>query len=266
VSRRGCPSVMDKRIRDRRRSVNRQRGRRRAWLILPLILVVLAGVLFVWLRSSSVFAVTTITANVTERVSREDISAATRPALGVSLLTLSTGPIEEALSQLPYVRSVEVYRGFPNTLEVRLVEYEPVARLKAADGQVWLVSEDGRALERITPPRGYSLPLVVPANPITCAPGKTVSGEIVAALPVVSLLVTEGIGERLPDVKQVAVSAAGEITVSLADQSELRLGQPDELERKLMVAGDIVQQSLRDGRQLEYLDVSVPERVAVKAK
>jgi len=46
---------------------------------------------------------------------------------------------------------------------------------------------------------------------------------------------------------------------------ELRLGEPYGLERKLMVAKDIFQQYLRDGRQIEYMDLSMPERVAVRA-
>lgn len=257
---------MDERIRDRRRSVGRQRGRRRAWFVVPLLLLVIAAILFVWLRSSSVFAVRAITATATERVTEEDISAATAPALGVSLLKLSTGPIEKALLALPYVRSAEVYRGFPHTLEVRLVEYQPVARLQTPEGQIWLVSEDGRALERITPPRGYSLPLVVPANPTSPVAGDTVSEAIVAALPVVTLLMSPDAGGDVPDAKQVMVAAAGEVTVVLADGSELRLGRPTELEQKLMVAGDIFQQCLRNNKPVEYVDVSVPSRPAVKPK
>ncbi len=257
---------MDERIRDRRRLVSRQRGRRRAWLVVPLVLLVMAAVLFVWLRSSSVFAVKAITATVTERVSEEDISAATASALGVNLLKLSTAPIEKALLALPYVRSAEVYRGFPHTLEVQLVEYQPVARMQTPDGQMWLVSEDGRALERITPPRGYSLPLVVPVNPTSPVAGSMVSEEIVAALPVVTLLMSKNVGDNMPDAKRVLVASAGEVTVALADGSELRLGPPTELEQKLMVAGEIFQQCLRDGKQLDYVDVSVPSRPAVKPK
>jgi cell division protein FtsQ len=257
---------MNDRIRDRRRSVNQKRGRRRAIPIIALILVVAATGSYLWLRSSSVFAVKTITATATERISQKDIAAATASALGVNLLQLSTGRIEEALSALPYVRSADVHRAFPNALEIQLEEYVPLARVQASEGNVWLVSEDGRALERITPPRGYSLPLVIPAASLTLTAGGEVPAEIVAALPVVSQLVTDDIAEKLPDVKQIEVSAAGEVALTLADGSQLRLGRPVNLERKLMVAVDIFQQCLRDNKQVEYVDVSVPERAAVKAK
>ena len=69
--------------------------------------------------------------------------------MGVSLLRVSTGEVKKALAALPYVRSVDVYRVFPNTLEIELVEYEPLARVQASEGNVWLVSDDGRVLERV---------------------------------------------------------------------------------------------------------------------
>lgn len=257
---------MDDRIRDRRRSVRQQRGRRRAVPIVLLIVVVAAAGAFLWLRSSSVFAVKSVTATATERVTRQDIIDATTEAMGVSLLRVSTGAIEEALSTLPYVRSADVYRSFPNTLEVQVVEYEPLARVQASEGSVWLVSEDGRVLERVAPPRGYSLPLVMPATALSLTAGVRVPAEIVGALPVVSALVTGGMAEELPDVKQVDVSSAGEVALTLADGSELRLGTPTDLDRKLRAYASIIQDCLKVGKQVEYVDVSVPERAAVKVK
>jgi cell division protein FtsQ len=257
---------MDDRIRDRRRSVNQQRGRRRAIPIAILILVIVAAGLFLWLRSSSVFAVKIITATATEHVGKDEIAQAASPALGVSLLRVSTGAIEDALGALPYVRSADVYRDFPSTLEIRVREYEPMARVQASPGDLWLVSDDGRVLEKVTPPRGYSLPLVIPATSLTLGPGGQLPEEVVAALPVVGLLEEGDLTADLPDVKQVDVTAAGEVGLTLADNTQLRLGRPVELERKLKVAADIFKQNLKAGKQLEYVDVSVPERVAVKAR
>jgi cell division protein FtsQ len=257
---------MDDRIRDRRRSVRQGRGRRRAIPIIVLIILVAAGGTFLWLRSSSVFAVKTVTATATERITREDIAGATAPAVGVSLLRVSTGEVKKALAALPYVRSVEVYRDFPNTLEIELVEYEPLARVQASEGNVWLVSDDGRVLERVTPPRGYSLPLVIPAMSITLELGTQAPGEIIAALPVVRELLSGDVADKLPDVKQVDVNAAGEVGLTLADGSQLRLGTTDDLEQKLNAAVDAIERYVKDGKQWEYVDVSVPTRPAVKPK
>jgi cell division protein FtsQ len=257
---------MDKRIRDRRRSVNRDRGRRRAGLALIFVLVLIAAVLFFWLRSSDVFAVKQVTVTTPQRVTEEEISRVTAEAVGVSLLSLSIAPIKKALLTLSYVQSVEVYRRFPNTLDVRLVEYEPVARLRAENGTIWLVAEDGRALEKATPPRGSALPLVVPALAVSPVAGEELPDVIVNALSVAALLQNEEIGGKLPAVQQITISSGGTVALALKGGTELRLGDTTGLEHKFTVAIAIIQQCSRDKKQMEYVDVTVPERVAVKPK
>lgn len=258
---------MDERMRDRRRSVSRQRGRRRGSVACVAVLVLVGVALFLWLRSSDVFAVTRITATATQYVTQEELAEVASTALGVSLLKLSTGEIERALRELPYVRSAQVYRGFPNTLEVRVEEYRPVARLKSSsENTLWLVAEDGRVLEEVKPPRGLNLPLIVSSAAVAPQLGKAVPGVVANALPIVTLLREGGMGSGLPAVQQIAVSAAGDLVLGLDSGTELRLGEPSQLEQKLMVAADIIERYLRDDRQVEYVDVTSPLRVAVKAK
>jgi len=256
---------MDERIRDRRRSVMRQRGRHRAAFFLVAVLLLAAAGLFLWLRSSDVFAVERVTATVTQHVGRDQIAALVSPALGVSLLRLSVGSIKESLSGLAYVRSVEVYRRFPDTLDIRLVEYEPFARLKTEDGAVWLVAEDGRVLEKVRPPRGAGLPLVVYDGSLTLEAGETLPTTVVTALPAVALTESADFREDLGPVERTVVSAAGTVVLVLQGGVELRLGEPAGLDYKLTVAKDIFNQYLMDGRRIEYIDLSVPERVAVRA-
>lgn len=256
---------MNEKMRDRRRSVARERGRRRAGLVFVAVLVIAAVGLFLWLRSSDVFAVERVTATVTEHVGQEQIAVLAEQALGVSLLRLSTDSIREDLLGLAYVRSVEVHRRFPDTLDIRLVEYEPFARLKDQDGRVWLVADDGRVLESVRPPRGVGLPLVVYEGSLTPAVGETLPDAIVASLPAVTLAAADDFHKDLAALERIVVSATGTVKLLLKGGTELRLGEPYGLERKLMVAKDIFQQYLRDGRQIEYMDLSMPERVAVRA-
>ena len=60
--------------------------------------------------------------------------------------------------------------------------------------------------------------------------------------------------------------AAGYVTVVFAGEMELRLGEPTELEEKLQVAADILEQYTAAGKTLAYINATVPERVAVKPK
>lgn len=256
---------MDERIRDRRRSIIRQRGRHRAAIVLVAVVLLAAAGLFLWLRSSDVFAVERVTATVTQHVGHDEIAALVSPALGVNLLRLSVGSIRESLAALAYVRSVEVHRRFPDTLDIRLVEYEPFARLKTNEGGVWLVADDGRVLEKVRPPRGAGLPLVVYDGSLTVEAGETLPSAIVTALPAVELTTSADFREHLGPVERTVVSAAGTVVLVLQGGVELRLGEPAGLEYKLTVAKDIFNRYLTDGRRIEYIDLSVPERVAVRA-
>ena len=256
---------MDRKVKERRRLVSRERGRRRAGLIFLGVIVLAAAALFLWLRSSDVFAVEQITAPATRHVTQEQIADAVESARGVSLLKVSTGDVEEALRGLPYVRTVHVYRSFPHGLEVRLEEYDPVARLEASDGETWLMAENGRLLEKSGAEAG-SLPLVVTAAEVTALAGGTVPQTVLAALPVAVMLTGSEAVAGLPAVEQILVAAGGEVTVRLEDGAELRLGVPIDLKHKMTVAIGIIQEYLRDGKALEYVDASAADRVAVKAQ
>jgi cell division septal protein FtsQ len=257
---------MNEKIRGRRRSVRRERGRRRRTLAVLVILVLCVVALYVWLRSSDVFAVERITATGAERVTKGQIARATTEAVGVSLLSLSTGAIEEALLALPYVQSVEVHRCFPNTLEIDLAEYEPVARLQAEGGEIWLVSDGGRVLQGTDAAQFPELPLLVADGSLLARAGEQVPTVVADVLPLAVLLQTDEIRAQLPGLTRIGVSATGCAVLVLEGGGEVRLGDPIGLEQKLRVAVDIVQQCLAEGRQIEYVDASVADRVAVKAK
>lgn len=229
-------------------------------------LVVVATALFVWLRSSDVFAVQTVTANAIERVTAQEISEAVAPARGASLLVLSTGSLEESLEALPYVHSAEVFRVFPNTLELRLVEHRPVARIDTATDGIWLVAEDGTLLEKVRRGGGAGLPLVVAESNVLPVAGAIAPTAIVSALPVALLLEESGPADRLPPADRITVHAGGELVVRLQGGLEIRLGAPTDLEQKLMVSAQLVEQYLRDGRRIDYVDASAADRVAVKAE
>lgn len=254
---------MDKRVRARRRIVGRQRGHRRATLAVVIAFLLVCAALFLWLRASDVFAVKRVTATSTEHVTQEEIYQATVTARGVSLLRLSTGNIEANLSALPYVRSVEVHRRFPDTLEVQLVEYAPVARVRTGSGEVWFVAEDGRVLGKAV---AATLPLVVTAAEISPVPGKNLPAVVAGALSLAQLVVARDAPQALPAIDHIAVSTGGGLMVVFEGGTELRLGEPQELEQKLMVAASIIEQYLRDGKQLLYVDASVPDRVAVNVE
>jgi cell division septal protein FtsQ len=164
------------------------------------------------------------------------------------------------------VRSAEVYRRFPDSLEVELSEYEPVARLLDQSGHVWLIADTGRVLEGADAASFTDLPLMVPDSSFALTPGEQVPDAVASALPLAPLFAIGEVGTRLPALDRMIVSAGGYITVKLIEGLEVRLGEATELSQKLAAAADTLEQCLQNGQVLEYIDVTVPERAAVKPK
>lgn len=254
-------------MRRRRRAVKWERGRGRRTALFLVGFALFCVVAFLVLRSTDVFALKRVMAVGAEQVTREQLVSATAGAMGRSLLSLSTAEIEQALLGLPYVESVAVRRVFPDTLDIRLVECRPVARLRAGQGEeTWLVSDSGRVMENADPALLTDLPLLVPSETLSVVPGEMLPPAIAGVLPLAEYIRSEEVRARMPAVAEIAVSAAGCAALVLEGGGELRLGTPEGLQRKLGIALDIVQQCLTQGRVIEYVDASVSDRVAVKAK
>jgi hypothetical protein len=262
----GSLSPMDDRIRKRRRAVKWERSRGRRTLVFLVLLAVGLTAAFVWSRSSEAFAVKRVSATGAERVTAAQIAAVTAGAVGRNLLALSTGAIEKALRALPYVEYAEVHRAFPDTLEIELTEYQPVARLQDSGGEVWLVSDTGRILAGTQAAHFPDLPLLVPDIGVAVKAGQKVPAAIGEILPLAAFVLSEEVRGRLPGLAQITVSAAGCAALVMEGGGELRLGDPEGVERKLSIALDLVQRCLAEGRLIDYIDASVPGRVAVKAK
>ena len=232
-----------------------------------LALLAIAGVLgFYWLRSSSVFAVSEVSFPVAESVTEAEVRAIVEPVSGVNLLRVSTADLEAGLRTIPYVRSARVYRHFPHGLEIDIEEYVPVARVRASEGTDWLVADDGMVLDEAGA-SSHGLPLLVPEAEVSPQAGVPTVAQVAAAIPLaLSLEDTLLWPASQHPVKQVSVLGSGELTMVLEGGGEIRLGDAGQLEEKLMVALEIIDRYLKEGKKLDYVDARVPTRVVAKAK
>jgi cell division protein FtsQ len=78
----------------------------------------------------------------------------------VSLPFLGAVDVRTKLEALPLVRSAGVRKLFPNEVVINLVERQPYA-LWQKDGELFVVSADGTAIDKLRDQRFASLPLVV---------------------------------------------------------------------------------------------------------
>jgi cell division protein FtsQ len=257
---------MDERIKERRREVGRSRGRRRLAVLVGAVTIVLIAVALVWLGSSDVFAVRYVSVPVGEHVPVGALRTVLAPASGHNLLRISTSDLEEALSAIPWVKAAKVYRRFPDSLEVTLEEHSPVAEVRDPEGVDWLLAEDGTVLEQVDP-TALPLPRIVVEGDIRPRAGGVVPTRVVEGIPLALRLQNGELWavEAMP-VDFISVGAAGDMVVRLAGGGEIRLGDTDDLEEKFTVAHEIIDLYLKEGKELEYVDVTVPSRPVAKAR
>ena len=119
--------------------------------LLPVVLLTAAILLvptavYAWGRSSGSFTVRHVAATGTEVVPARRVTRLLRhDYLGSNLFSVTAKDVARSLASQPYVASVAVDRDFPDTLRVRITEYEP-ALYAYAGGRWYVIGTGGRVI------------------------------------------------------------------------------------------------------------------------
>jgi cell division protein FtsQ len=219
-------------------------------------LALLVGGAYVAARETSLFALRTLDVRGAQPAVVAAVEEALEPLEGSSLVSLSPSDLERRLETLPAVRSAQVDRRFPHTIDVRVVQERPVAVVRLRDAS-WLVAASGRVIEPVQLGALSRLPRIwlddaapVPElGAVLTAEQGARAAQAVAAIPA-------GFPARVQSVR----GNADELLFMLANSTELRLGPSVDVRRKLLVAGAVLEDLRRERVRLAYLDVSLPER------
>ncbi len=247
----------------RRRAMAKAQGRRRLAVLLALVGLLACFLGYRVLRTSSVFAVTSVDVRGGDQVLDLQVQAAVSKAVaGKSLLQVDASRIGQSLAAMPYVRAVHVDRAFPHTLSVSLEMYRPAVFARVGK-TAYLIASDGRVLGTAAKqPR--RVPLVWLPRGSTLLIGKS-SGDanVRAALEVLSS-VPPGFRTQVGPIVRL-VPSAGMVTAVIGSRNiKLRLGTPDQMSVKLAVAARVMRRiGTAQRASIAYLDVSVPSRPAL---
>jgi cell division protein FtsQ len=139
--------TVDPRLARRRREVQEASARRRLrWTIALLLMAVVVGMV-VAVFESSWFAVDSITIEGANRSDVASILATAGVEEGVPIVAVRAGRLEEKLREDPWIAEAQVRVVWPRSIEVSVVEYIPIARVRS--GNTWLVaSTQGAVLAR----------------------------------------------------------------------------------------------------------------------
>jgi len=213
-----------------------------------------AGVLAAYwgARASPLFAVERVRVQGAPPAVAREVRAATGDALGMSLLAIDAGEIEDFVRALPSVAGVSVDRAFPHTLVVRVAAERAVVVARRGHSS-WLVTGSGKAIREIETGTQRELPRLWLTRDIAVSVGQALPASFTPATRALA-----GVHEvRLPRRVKAVRWTGGQLTLVLRRGPELRLGSRTDLLLKLSVAARVF--PLLEAGTL-YLDVSVPER------
>jgi cell division septal protein FtsQ len=194
------------------------------------------------------------------------------------LLALDLARIKRDLELVPAIRSVQVERALPDTLNLVIVERKPVAKvivprprgddsnpfmtiLLDAQGYVMLPVEL-RHRGAAPAQSDDNLPSISGLNPAQLVPGRQVeSGQVRAALELLrEFEMSDMVG--LVDVVRINVSSPAILHVSTGQGNEITFGN-ENLPRQLRRWREIHERAQQFNKSIATLDLSVPNNIPV---
>jgi cell division protein FtsQ len=224
--------------------------------VITLIVVALAGGVYLLARESSLFAVDTIDVRGAPPPVAAQVRAALAPYKGASLVTLDGAGVERRLDALPVVAEARYDRAFPHTLRIFVRPERAVAILRRGPDS-WLVSARGRVISGLERGQRSDLPRIWVGRSISVSPGGTLAGTPARAVAAAAPLSRSPLRSRVATVR----ATSDELTLVLRSGLELWLGDESSLPLKLTVGAKIANAA---GHATGYIDLTVPGRPVSK--
>ena len=270
----GAASVADKRF--RRPDVRPGRGRRLSqrlvrWAGMGLVLGALVGLgalLATRLVGAEFLAVERVTVQGHRRLSEAALDELKGSVRGQSLLLVDLEQLRADALESPWVASVTVRRQFPSTLEVQIVEREPVA-IARLGRQLFLVDGSGVIIAQYGPQHAeFDLPIVDGMASASEPRDGEKSGSMID--PARAQLVGRFMGalaarpELRRSVSQVDVSRDRNVAVLLDGDSTLLYLGDDQFVERLRTYLEIRPTLAERMSDVDYVDLRYGQRVIVK--
>ena len=236
---------------NRRRPRTRSPRRRAVRVAIGVVLLALA-LWFVW--AGPLLAVSTVQVDGVSTLPAEQVREAAGIADGTPLLQVDVDAAEARVAALPQIASVEVTRGWPQSVVITVVERVPVA-VVGEPGRRTLVDAEGVLFDSVTgdPPDGV-VALVVddpgPGDPST-----------MAALTAIRALPRSLLGQ----VDGVAAPSPEDISMALVDGTVVEWGTAEQSPAKASALEALVGQIASGALEpATTIDVTVPEAVVLR--
>jgi cell division septal protein FtsQ len=228
-----------------------------------LILSLSAATLLVWLLSSPMFRISSISlvrdyGSPPPLVDELELASRLSWTYGQSIFRLGTEALAAQLEEEPSVRSAAVETHLDGSLLIRVTHRRPVANWQVGE-QSFLVDETARLLAVGSDP----------ALTLTIRDLETTDAQIGDIVNLTVLKAGYILKENLPllalEPLYITHSGAAGITVTTTDVIEILFGPPESLEAKLVSLKAVLDDAARQGIRVRSVDLRPIERPTYKA-
>lgn len=231
--------------------IRRPGVRRRRWLTVVAVLA-LTGLTGWLLAATPLLAVQEVRVTGTTILSPAQVREVVAVPEQTPLLRVPVDEVADRVRGLAAVARVEVYREWPDTLVVEIVERVPAAAVRDGD-RFTLIDQEGVAFHTVANP-----PAELPVVELT---GTVNEDRAVRAALVVLSALTPPLRAQLTT---LTVAGPASIELSLETGQTVRWGDETASEDKARVATVLLDHEVLQEQGLSVIDVSTPEVVAVR--
>lgn len=236
---------------------------------------IFAVALALFLGCTVFFRVKNVEVTGTKRYNAMSIREASGIEEGESLLAFGkTRAAGKIMENLRYVKSVRIGITLPDTVNIYIEELDVVYGVQDVNGSWWLISCDGRVVERTTEPKAKETTILkgfrlsdpeVGKNAVAQEPERTDDADtpvlitdrerMEAALSVITQLERN---EILGKAASVDVTDPSNIELWYQDDYQVLLGDPDRMDEKIVMMNRVIRQHEKEGGyQSGVLDISL---------
>lgn len=183
-----------------------------------------------------------------QRVSAEQVRAAVATRARGGFFQVDPEAVQQAAERLPWVARAVVRKSWPDTIRVRVLEHEPMARW----GTEALINTEG---QRFRVPEGGA----IQGLPVLDGPEGSVATVVDRFLELRQMLEGKGL-----DVRQLSLDARGDWRTTLSYGIRVALGSQAVSDRLERFAGVYGEHFAARARRLEHVDLRYTNGFAVK--
>ncbi|MDH6139148.1 MULTISPECIES: cell division protein FtsQ/DivIB [Kitasatospora] len=192
-----------------------------------------------------------------DQLTVDEVRQAVGPLQHGPLARVDLDAVQRRVQAIPRVARAEVWRGWPHTLRIKVIERQPVAAVKRADGKFTQMDASGVSFATAdTPPAGVPVVQLQLSQPAQDAAAVLPQAELVQGAVKVAAGLPAEVAKQGPS---LLVRSYDDIEIGLPSGVTIRWGSPEQIDRKAVVLRALLKQSAK------VYDVTAPDAPAISS-